>query len=75
MASTLARIGALYRIEAQIRERGLTGAAKRVYRLAHAKPVINTFFVWAETQVARAALLPSNPLTKALPYARERRES
>jgi len=53
VASTLARIGALYRIEAQIRERGLTGAAKRVYRLAHAKPVINTFFVWAETQVAR----------------------
>ena len=63
-ASALERIGALYRIEAEIRAQGLTGAAKRAYRLTHAKPVVNAFFVWAERQVERAALLPSNPLTK-----------
>ena len=69
------RIGALYRIEAEIRAQGLTGAAKRDYRLTHAKPVVDAFFVWAETQIERAALLPSNPLTKALHYALERREA
>ena len=74
-AEALERIGALYRIEAEIREQGLTGAAKRDYRLAHAKPLVNAFFVWAQAQVERAALLPSNPLTKALHYALERREA
>jgi len=74
-AEALERIGALYRIEAQIRAQGLTGAAKRDWRLTHAKPVVDAFFVWAETQIARAALLPSNPLTKALHYALERREA
>ena len=74
-AEALERIGALYRIEAEIRAQGLTGAAKRDYRLAHAKPLVNAFFVWAQAQVERAALLPSNPLTKALHYALERREA
>jgi transposase len=74
-AEALERIGQLYGVETEIRERRLTGAAKRDWRLAHAKPVANAFFVWAETQIARAALLPSNPLTKALHYALERRES
>ena len=63
VASALERIGALYRIEAEIRAQGLTGAAKRAYRLTHAKPVVNAFFVWAERQAERAALLPSNPRT------------
>jgi transposase len=65
-AEALERIGALYRIEAEIRDQGLTGAAKRAYRQTHAKPVVNAFFVWAERQLERAALLPSNPFTKAL---------
>jgi transposase len=73
-AEALARIGELYRIEAEIRAHGLAGAAKRAYRQAHAKPVAEAFFAWAEEQLQRAALLPSNPLTKALHYALERRE-
>ena len=72
-AEALARIGELYAIEARIRDQGLTGEAKRTYRLTHAKPVVDAFFAWAEEQVQRAALLPSNPLTKALHYALERR--
>ena len=67
-------IGALYRVEAEIRAQGLAGAAKRAYRQAHAKAVVADFFAWAEAQLQRAALLPSNPLTKALHYALERRE-
>jgi transposase len=74
-AEALERIGEIYRVEAEIRERGLSAAAKRDYRQVHAKPLVNAFFVWAETQIARAALLPSNPLTKALHYTLERRES
>jgi transposase len=74
VAEALERIGELYRIEAEIRAQGLAGAAKRAYRQAHAKPVVEAFFTWAEAQLERAALLPSNPLTKALHYALERRE-
>jgi len=74
-AEALERIGVLYRIEAEIRDQGLAGAAKRAYRQAHAQPVVEAFFAWAEAQLERAALLPSNPLTKALHYALERREA
>ena len=35
----------------------------------------HAFFEWAQAQVERAALLPSNPLTKALHDALERREA
>jgi hypothetical protein len=41
--------------------------------LEHAKPVVEQFFAWVEDQFARQGLLPTNPLTKALAYARERR--
>jgi transposase len=74
VAQALARIGELYACEARIRAHNLTGEAKRDYRLTHAKPVVESFFDWAEAQLTHAALLPSNPLTKALHYALERRE-
>ena len=74
VAEALARIGALYAVEQHIREHRLAGEAKQRYRLAHAKPVADAFFDWAEAQARHAALLPSNPLTKALHYALERRE-
>jgi len=73
VAEALARIGELYACEAAIREQNLTGTAKRAYRLTHAKPVAEAFFDWAEQPLTHAALLPSNPLTKALHYALERR--
>jgi len=72
-AEALERIGALYAIERQIREQELSGAAKQAYRQQHAAPLVQAFFDWAEQQVRQAALLPSNPLTKALHYALERR--
>jgi transposase len=74
-AAALERIGALYTHEKVIREGDLRGEAKRAYRLTQAKPLVEAFFAWAEEQVERAAFLPSNPLTKALHYALERREA
>jgi hypothetical protein len=35
--------------------------------------IVEAFFDWVDRQFQRQALLPSNPLTKALAYARERR--
>ena len=75
VAEALARIGELYACEAHIRDRQLLGEAKLRYRQAHAKPVVDAFFAWAEEKIQQAALLPSNPLTKALHYALARRGS
>ena len=69
----LIRIGELYAIEEQIRERKLCGESKRLHRLLHSKPRVDAFFDWVDRQFEQLGLLPSNPLTKALAYARERR--
>jgi hypothetical protein len=70
-------IAMLYDIEEEIRSAGQRGEAKRLHRLTHSKPVVEAFFEWVERQFERQferqALLPSNPLTKALAYARQRR--
>lgn len=72
-AEALGQIVALYDIEDDIRTEKLKGEAKRQYRLAHSKPRVERFYEWIERQFDRQGLLPSNPLTKALAYARDRR--
>jgi transposase len=72
-AQALRQIGSLYQIEEEIRAAGLTGQAKRLHRLTHSKPAVEQFFAWVNQQFERQGLLPSNPLTKALAYVRERR--
>lgn len=69
----LRMIAALYDVEATIKERKLTGERRHLHRLAHSKPIVETFFEWVDVQLQRFALLPSNPYTKALGYARDRR--
>lgn len=69
----LRQIGALYKIEEQIRARKLSGQNKRLHRLTHSKPLVEQFFEWIDRQFEQQGLLPSNPLTKALAYARERK--
>ena len=69
----LRQIGALYEIEDEIRTQKLTGENKRLHRLTHSKPRVDKFFAWVAEQFERQGLLPSNPLTKALAYVRERR--
>jgi transposase len=71
--AALEQIRALYAVEAQIRERNLAGEDKRIHRLLYAKPLVDALFEWIDGQFERQGLLPSNPLTKALAYARERR--
>ena len=66
-------IGGLYAVEERIRNQKLTAARKLDYRLLHAKPLVEQFFAWINQQFEARGLLPSNPLIKALAYARERR--
>lgn len=68
-AQALELIGALYRIEAQIRDRNLAGEAKLAYRARHALPVVDAFFGWVHAQRQRIDLVNSAPLAKALVYA------
>jgi hypothetical protein len=70
----LAMIAELYVIEAELRERGLTGDAVRAERQARAAPKVAAFLRWVDGQFERHGLLPSSPLTKALAYVRERRD-
>jgi transposase len=65
----LEHIGALYRIEAQIRDKNLSGEDKLLYRSRHAHPLVDTFFGWCREQRARIDLTNSSPLAKALLYA------
>jgi len=72
-AEALELIGGLYRVEKHLRKHGLTGDAKRAYRVEHARPVVDAFFEWCDRQCHRIDLVPSNPLSSAIAYAKERR--
>ena len=69
----LRHIGALYGVEEDIRTAKLAGQAKQQHRLTHSKPQVQAFFAWVDQQLVQQGLLPSNPLTRALAYVRERR--
>ncbi|MGH8864555.1 MAG: IS66 family transposase [Burkholderiales bacterium] len=71
--TALEKIRELYLIEEHIRAHKLAGESKRSYRLTHSKPRVELLFEWIDHQFERQGLLPSNPFTKALAYARERR--
>jgi transposase len=62
-------IGALYRVEAQIRDQQLEGKARLDYRSRHAYPAAEAFFAWCHAQRQRIDLVNSAPLAKALVYA------
>ena len=66
-------IGALYGVEAQIRDEELTGPAKRARRQEQAKPVVEHLFQWIDIQFEKQGFLPSSPFLGALAYIRERR--
>ncbi len=69
----LDQIGAIYAVEEHIRDKRLVGEKKQNYRLTHAKRLVERFFAWITQQFEAQGLLPKNPLTTALAYARERR--
>lgn len=70
----LEMIGKLYDVETEIRDRGLTGDAKRALRREKAAPKVKAFLDWVNEQFESQGFLPSSPLTKALAYTRERTE-
>lgn len=70
----LQAIAVLYAVEAEIREKNLTGQARKALRQEKAVPVAKRFFAWVDKQFEGQGFLPSSPFTKALAYARERKE-
>jgi transposase len=72
-AEALEQIKAIYAIEADIRERNLSGDDKQLHRLTHSKPLVEIFFDWVDRQFERQGFTPSNPFIQALNYVRERR--
>ncbi|WP_252178429.1 IS66 family transposase [Endozoicomonas sp. 4G] len=65
-------IGAIYKVEDEIRKAELQGEEKREYRQQKAKPLVDQFFNWHEKQLQRLDLVKSNPLSKALGYVNKR---
>ena len=57
------------------RERALEGAEKLAYRTEHSEPIMKAFWRWCDAQCHRLDLLPSNPLAKAIQYAKARQAS
>lgn len=68
----LDHIGAIYKVEDEIRKAELQGDEKREYRQQHARPLVKQFFNWHEEQLQRLDLVKSNPLSKALGYVNKR---
>nr|WP_257285678.1 IS66 family transposase [Endozoicomonas sp. SESOKO1] len=71
----LKQIGALYKVEDDIRRQGLEGDTLRDYRQQKAKPLVDQFFEWNREQRRRLDLVPGNPLSKALGYVHKREKS
>jgi transposase len=65
----------LWRIEEEIAQQQLAGDEKLIYRVLHAKPVVDAFFSWVALQQKETALLPGNKFTEALGYVSKRRQA
>ncbi|MBK6591190.1 MAG: transposase [Acidobacteria bacterium] len=62
VAEGLDHIGAIYAIEADIRDKKLTGEKKRDYRLTHAKPRVEMFFQWVARQFENQGFATEQPV-------------
>jgi transposase len=63
----LAWIRALYAVERDAKEKGLTGADLAAYRQRHGAPILTAFAHWLAEQVPR--VLPKSEIGKAVTYA------
>lgn len=75
VATALQFIARLYHIEQTITDQGLTGNKKRQYRLEHAQPVTKRFLAWCHAKQHHGALIPTDPLAKAVGYVTRRETS
>lgn len=62
-------IATLYKVEATIKELGLTPEARLAYRSTHSKPLVDQFFAWVYAQQQRVDLIPHAPFSKAIQYS------
>lgn len=63
----LARIRALYAVEREAKEKGLTGTDLAMFRRQHAGPVLAAFAEWLSEQ--RSRVLPKSAIGEAITYA------
>ena len=63
----LARIRLLYAVEAEAKEKGLSGVDRAAYRQEQAGPLLHAFAEWLAKEVPRA--LPKSKISEALVYA------
>ena len=75
VAEALDLIGALYHIEAHIRDKGYDDKDTLACRAERAKPAVDAFFAWCDAQCQRLELVPSDRLSKALKYALKRQDA
>lgn len=75
VAQALDLLRPLWAVEKQIKEDGLEGEEKRLYRVEHSKPVVDRFFAWVKEHLKDDTLLPGNRLTKALNYVNKRKDA
>jgi transposase len=72
-AEAIERIRELYAIEEEIRSKNLESEVKLEERGLRSKPLVASFFEWLEHEMAKSALLPTNPFTQAASYALARK--
>lgn len=65
-------IGEIYVHEARIRERGLVGEEKLVYRAEHSKAAVDGFFAWLRDTLRDRIFVSTNPFAQAAGYAIDR---
>lgn len=65
----LDRIREIYAIEAQIKEKNLTGQKKLGYRTEYSRPIVDTLFDWLRNESKDIRNLPSSPFMKGVNYS------
>jgi transposase len=74
VAKALEMIRAMYAIEGELREAGASQEAILARRRADSEPIVDRFFEWVESEIAKPELLPRSPLARALGYAKQREQ-
>ena len=68
----LEQIGQLYRVEDQIKNKGLQDQSKLDWRTRYSIPIVKDFWAWCDQQRQRMDLVKTSPLLKALGYVNGR---
>jgi len=64
----LEQLGRVYGYDAEVRERGLTGAERLAFHQQHSAPVMDDLHRWLESQLAQKKTEPNSGLGQAMTY-------